>query len=202
MTARLAVLASGDGSNLQAILDACASGDLDATVVCVLSDNPNAGALARAVAARVPHVLVQRRPEARGATFDRQAWDVSLAGAVVKTSPDFVILAGFMRLLSGSFLDCFPQRVINLHPARPGELPGLNAIERAFAQFVAGTRATSGVMVHLVPDEGVDDGPVLATVDVPLHRGDTLELFAARMHAAEHQLLVTTLARLVEEVSA
>ena len=201
MTARLAVLASGAGSNLQAILDACASGALDATVVCVLSDNANAGALARAEAAGVGSVLVHARPASTAGSLDRRAWDESLADSVAESTPDFVVLAGFMRLLSGSFLDRFPHRVINLHPARPGELPGRNAIERAFAEFVAGTRDASGVMVHLVPDEGVDDGPVLATVDVPLLAGDTLELFAARMHEAEHQLLVSTLARLVEEVS-
>ena len=202
MTARLAVLASGEGSNLQAILDACALGDLDATVVCVLSDNANAGALARGESAGVGRVLVHPRSAATSVEFDRRAWDESLADAVAGSSPDFVILAGFMRLLSGSFLDRFPNRVVNLHPARPGELPGRNAIERAFAQFVAGTRSASGVMVHLVPDEGVDDGPVLAAVDVPIVAGDTFEMFAARMHKAEHRLLVTTLARLVEEVSA
>jgi phosphoribosylglycinamide formyltransferase 1 len=202
MTARLAVLASGEGSNLQAILDACSAGDLDATVVCVLSDNPNARALARAEAAGVGRVLVHTRPSTSAGPFDGRAWDELLADAVAVSSPDFVVLAGFMRLLSGAFLDRFPRRVMNLHPACPGELPGRNSIERAFAQFVAGTRESSGVMVHLVPDEGVDDGPVLATVDVPLLRGDTLESFAARMHQAEHRLLVTTLARLVEEVSA
>ena len=200
MTARLAVLASGRGSNLKAVLDACASGDIDASVVCVVSDNPNASALIRAEEAGVDRVFaLPRRTEP---TIDRRSWDSSLADAVAESEPDWVVLAGFMRLLSGAFLDRFPQRVINLHPALPGEFPGLNAIERAFAEFKADTRTASGVMVHLVPDEGVDDGPVLATASVAFRAGDTLPGFAARMHAAEHSLLISTLAKLVQEVSA
>ncbi len=200
MSARLAVLASGGGSNLQAILNACASGELAASVVCVVSDNANAGALARAEAAGVPSVFVH--PRSTNLTMDRRVWDRSLAAAVAKCRPDWVVLAGFMRLLTSEFLDQFPHRVVNLHPARPGELPGTKAIERAFVEFVAGTRTHSGVMVHLVPNEGVDDGPVLATVDVAFFPGDTVAAFTARMHRAEHSLLVSTLSRLVEEVSA
>lgn len=200
MTARIAVLASGSGSNLQAILDACASGELRAAVVCVVSDQPSAGALIRAEAAGVGRVFVHPHPAS--SEWDRRQWDSALADAVADSQPDWVILAGFMRILSGAFLDRFAHRVINLHPARPGELPGIRAIERAYNQFLEGTRTRSGVMVHCVPDEGVDDGPVLATVDVALHPGDTLADFTARMHRAEHALVVSTLSRLVEEVSA
>ena len=104
-----------------------------------------------------------------------------------------VVLAGWMRVLTMSFLGWFPQRVVNLHPARPGELPGTHAIERAWHEALAGERTETGVMVHLVPDEGVDDGPVLATATVPIRPDDTLETLTERVHATEHRLLVDTL---------
>jgi phosphoribosylglycinamide formyltransferase-1 len=188
MARRLVVLASGTGSNLQAILDAIATGTLPAEVVRVVSDKPNAGALTRTPGkglALPPH------PGEKRAEYDTR-----LAAAVAESEPDWVVLAGWMRILTMSFLGQFPQRVINLHPALPGELPGTHAIERAFAEFEAGARTTSGVMVHLVPDEGVDTGPTLATADVKILPDDTMETFAERIHAAEHELLVATLARL------
>jgi phosphoribosylglycinamide formyltransferase-1 len=101
-----------------------------------------------------------------------------------------------MRILTSEFLDRFPGRVVNLHPALPGELPGIRAIERAWEEAVAGVRTESGVMVHLVPDEGVDDGPVLASRVVPVDASGTMEAFSAAVHDTEHQLLVQTLADL------
>jgi len=103
------------------------------------------------------------------------------------------VLAGWMRVLTMSFLGWFPRRVVNLHPARPGELPGTHAIERAWQEALAGERTETGVMVHLVPDEGVDDGPVLATETVAIRPDDTLESLTERVHATEHRLLVDTL---------
>ena len=104
-----------------------------------------------------------------------------------------------MRLLTMAFLERFPGRVVNLHPALPGAFPGVDAIARAFTAFQLGVITETGVMVHLVPDEGVDAGPVLAQTTVPIYSGDTLADLEARVHAAEHDLLVTTLARLVIE---
>jgi phosphoribosylglycinamide formyltransferase 1 len=194
MKARLVVLASGSGTNLQAILDATASGRLRAEVVAVLSDNPAAKALERARFARVPSVVAVPRPERN---HDRREWDSQLATQVELAEPDLIILAGFMRLLSPVFVDRFPGRVINLHPARPGELPGTHAIERAYSEFVAGTRESTGVMVHLVPDEGIDNGPVLAVADVPILPGDTVASLAERMHQVERELLVDTISELL-----
>ena len=91
-----------------------------------------------------------------------------------------VVLAGWMRLLTMTFLGPFPGRVMNLHPARPGDLPGTRAIERAWEEHVSIGRTRSGVMVHLVPDEGVDDGPVICIEEVAILPGDTFEEFAAR----------------------
>ncbi|MCU1345435.1 MAG: purN [Acidimicrobiia bacterium] len=188
MAQRLAVLASGSGTNLQAILDATDTGRLDAEVVLVASNKSDAPALDR-----VPGRALALPPEAGEL---RPHYDARLAHAVAAAQPDWVVLAGWMRILTMSFLGEFPNRVINLHPALPGELAGTHAIERAFAEFEAGTRTMSGVMVHLVPDEGVDSGPVLGTTDVKILPDDTLATFEARVHAAEHELLVATLAQL------
>jgi phosphoribosylglycinamide formyltransferase 1 len=182
----LVVLASGNGSNLAAILDA------GLPVTAVVSNKKGAFALTRAKAAGIPAVVV---PVAGGK--DRRAYDAKLATAVAEFQPEWVVLAGWMRLLTSTFLDHFPNRVVNLHPALPGELPGLHAIERAHHEFLSRMRRHTGVMVHLVPDEAVDAGPVLATMDVPINPGDTLEVLAARVHAAEHVLLVDTLRTLL-----
>jgi phosphoribosylglycinamide formyltransferase 1 len=192
MTDRLVVLASGSGSNLQAIIDACGAGRLDADVAAVVSDKADAYALARAAAAGIPAVHLGRQPGEARADYDARLTDV-----VSGFDPTWVVLAGWMRILSMSFLGWFPQMVVNLHPALPGEFPGTHAIERAFAEWEAGTRTATGVMVHLVPDEGVDAGPVLATAPVEFRRGETLDDFALRVHSVEHELLVSTLAHLV-----
>jgi len=188
---RLVVLASGNGSNAQAIIDACASGALPAEVMAVVSDHGTARALVRADAAGLPTVHVGRRTDETRADYDAR-----LADIVSGFDPDWVVLAGWMRVLTLNFLGWFPGMVVNLHPALPGELPGLHAIERAHAEANAGTRTRTGVMVHLVPDEGVDVGPVLATAEVPIPAGDTLEELEERVQAVEHLLLVDTLRNL------
>ena len=185
---RLVVLASGNGSNLQAVLDACADGSLAAQVTAVVSDRRSAFALQRADTAGVPGVHVGFR---EGET--RAAYDARLADVVSGFDPDIVVLAGWMRLLTLDFLGWFPGMVVNLHPALPGELPGTHAIARAHAEGAAGSRTRTGVMVHLVPDEGVDDGPVLATEEISLRPGESLADLEARVHAVEHRLLVATL---------
>ena len=190
-SARLVVLASGSGSNLEAVLGACEAGRIDGEVVGVVSDRIDAYALVRAERAGVPTELVQALDGE-----ERRGYDARLAGAVASLEPDWVVLAGWMRLLTTAFLDRFPGRVVNLHPALPGELPGTRAIERAWAEALDGRRRESGVMVHLVPDEGVDDGPVLAARTVPVDASGTLDDFAAAVHATEHELLVETLAEL------
>ena len=194
MSSRLVVLASGNGTNLQAVIDACASGTIDASVVAVISDQPAATALERARTAGLEAIAL---PRLEGEV--RVDYDTRLADTVAQRQPDWVVLAGWMRILTMKFLGCFPDHVINIHPALPGEFPGTNAIERAFD---AGCDHT-GVMIHLVPDEGVDNGPVLGTTTVLINPGDSLELLRERMHRAEHELLVTTISRLcAQEVTA
>lgn len=188
---RLVVLVSGSGSNLQAIIDACADERFAAEVVAVVSNKPDVFALQRADAAGVPAVHVGVHPGE-----DRSDYDARLADVVAGFDPDLVVLAGWMRILTMSFLGWFPQRVVNLHPALPGELPGTGAIERAWHEAIAGTRTHTGVMVHLVPDEGVDDGPVLGTATVPIDVEAGFDAFANVVHATEHRLLVDTLGEL------
>jgi phosphoribosylglycinamide formyltransferase 1 len=185
---RLVVLISGNGSNLQAILDACASGNLPASVVSVISNKENAYGLTRAHKAGVEAKYFPKQENE-----SRRDYDARLADYVSTCLPDYVTLAGWMRLLTSAFLNQFPNRVINLHPALPGMFPGTHAIERAFEAYQRGEIDHTGVMVHLVPDEGVDNGPVLATEIVPIHSTDTLESLEARIHQTEHRLLVQTL---------
>lgn len=197
MPARLAILVSGNGSNLQAILDACASGELPAQVVAVISNKPDAFGLERARRARVPAIARPKRKD-----VDRRVYDAELADLVASYSPDWVVLAGWMRILSRAFLDRFPSRVVNLHPALPGVFPGTHAIERAFQAYQSGEIENTGVMVHLVPDERVDAGPVLAQEPAPIYPNDSLETLEERIHAIEHRLLVSTLKSLIMERSA
>ena len=192
MTARLVVLISGNGSNLQALLDACASADLDAQVAAIFSNQAAAFGLERARRAGLPAVVVAKRAEQ-----SRRDYDAGLAEQVAAYAPDWVVLAGWMRLLTSAFLDRFPNRVVNLHPALPGSFPGTHAIERAFDAFKRGEITQTGVMVHLVPDENVDAGPVLAQAVVEIGADDDLAALEARIHDVEHYLLVATLRQLV-----
>lgn len=195
MSSRFVALISGNGSNLQAILDACASGELDATVVSVISNKAEAFGLTRARNAGVEAICFPKLENE-----SRQEYDSRLAVYVSTCVPDYIILAGWMRLLTSVFLEHFPNRVINLHPALPGTFPGTHAIERAYDAYQRGEIKHTGVMVHLVPDEGMDNGPVLATEIVPILDNDTLESLETRVHKTEHELLVKTLKEIVVKI--
>jgi phosphoribosylglycinamide formyltransferase-1 len=190
----LVVLISGFGSNLQAILDACARGALLARVAAVISNKKDAYGLERARQAGVPAVYYPKFREQ-----DRHAYDAGLADLVDSYRPAWIVLAGWMHVLSSAFLERFPNRVMNLHPALPGAFPGTEAIQRAFEAYQRGEIQHTGVMVHLVPDEGVDAGPVLAQEQVPIEPQDTLEILEARLHAVEHRLLVEVIIELTTE---
>jgi phosphoribosylglycinamide formyltransferase-1 len=191
---RLVILISGNGSNLQAILDACESGELPASVVSVISNKADAYGLTRAQNAGVEAIYFSKLENE-----SRQEFDARLAVYVSTFLPDYVILAGWMRILSSSFLSVFPNRVINLHPALPNTFPGTHAIERAYEAYRNGEINHTGIMVHLVPDEGVDNGPVLATEVVPIYKDDTLETLETRIHQTEHRILIQTIKNLLTD---
>ena len=194
MAARLVVLISGNGSNLQAILDACSSGELDAKVVSVISNKEDAYGLVRANNAGVEAIHFPKQENE-----SRNDYDARLADKVARRQADYIILAGWMRILTSEFLNQFPNRVINLHPALPGMFPGTHAIERAFDAYHCGEIKHTGVMVHLVPDESVDNGPVLGQQEIHFQSDESLEQFEARVHDVEHKLLVNTLKDILVE---
>lgn len=196
MKARLVVLISGSGSNLQTLIDAAAAGTLAAEIVAVVSNRQRAFGLERAQRVGIPTAVHRLKPLLQQGR-SRRDYDVELAQIVQQHEPDWVVLAGWMHILSDAFLRHFPNCVINLHPALPGRFPGAHAIEEAFAAYQRGDVDQTGVMVHLVPDERVDEGPVLGQIAVPILPTDTLDALAERMHQAEHKLLVQTLARLI-----
>ncbi|MEM9467572.1 MAG: phosphoribosylglycinamide formyltransferase [Actinomycetota bacterium] len=203
MTARLVVLASGSGSNLQAILDACGDGRLDAAVVLVVVNRRSAYAAERAAQVGVASVFRPMGPFRDRHPDDprqaREAYDAALAAEIAEARPDLIVQAGWMHLFTSAFLDRFPERVVNLHPALPGVFPGAHAIDDAWTAHERDGLDHTGVMVHLVPDEGVDDGPVLATRRVEIGPDDSRESLEARIHAAEHELLVAALHDYLEQ---
>ena len=185
---RLVVLISGSGTNLQALIDACQSGALDAGIVAVVSNRADAYGIQRTLQAGVPVVTFPLTPY-KQAGRPRREYDVDLAGLVAAFQPNLIVLAGWMLVLSPAFLTHFPHQVINLHPALPGQFPGTHAIERAYDAFQRGEIDQTGVMVHWVIPE-VDAGEVIASAAVEIHAGDTLEDLEARIHATEHRLIV------------
>ncbi|MEO7327341.1 MAG: phosphoribosylglycinamide formyltransferase [Minicystis sp.] len=182
----LGVLISGRGSNLAALLDAIAEGRLDARVRLVISNKADAAGLDHAKAAGVPTLVVPH-----GEYSDRASFDAALVAALREHGAEWVVLAGFMRLVTPVLLEAFPYRVVNIHPSLLPSFPGVDAQAQALAY---GARIT-GCTVHLV-DAGTDSGPILAQAAVPVLADDTRDTLAARILAQEHALLVRVLASL------
>ena len=179
---RLAVLVSGSGSNLQALLDAIASDrDFGAAVVVVISDRPDAGGLDRARAAGIPAEVVTWADHP-----DRNEFSAAVCDAAARHGAESLVLAGFMRVLGPVAIERFPDRILNVHPALLPSFPGTNAVEEALEHGVKVT----GVTVHFV-DEEVDHGPIIAQRAVPVLPADTVEALHARIQAEEHRLYPT-----------
>ena len=185
----LGVLISGRGSNLQAIIDAIAEGRLGAQLRLVLSNRADAAGLERANAAGIATTVVDHRSYA-----DRPSFDAAMVQALTGAGANWVVLAGFMRIVTPVFLDAFPNRVINIHPSLLPAFPGVDAQAQALAYGVR----VSGCTVHLV-HEGVDAGPILAQAAVPVLPNDTRDALAARILEQEHRLLVETLQGIAEK---
>jgi phosphoribosylglycinamide formyltransferase 1 len=174
----VAVLASGRGSNLQAILDACARPDFPARVVVVVSDRERALALERARAAGVEALWLNPKDFA-----DREAYDANLVRVLDKRGVGLVCQAGWMRILSPVYVRAFQARAMNIHPALLPAFPGLHPHRQALEHGVK----VSGATVHFV-DEGVDTGPIIVQAAVPVEPGDTEDTLAARVLTVEHRL--------------
>jgi len=183
LTIDLGVLVSGNGSNLQAILDAVADGRLDARVRLVVSNQSGVRALERAEKAAVPSRVISHRERP-----SREAFDAELVRALGEAGAHWIVLAGFMRVLTPVFIDAFAGRIINIHPALLPSFPGLNAQRQALQHGVKIT----GCTVHYI-DTGVDTGRIIAQRAVPVLPGDDEALLSERIHVAEHQLLVDVL---------
>lgn len=183
MTLALGVLVSGTGTNMGAILDAVAAKTLDADVKVVISNVPGAGALDRARAAGVPAVVIDHKAFASRADFD-----AAVVAELRARGVEIVVLAGFMRLVTSAFLDAFPMKVVNVHPALLPAFPGTDGQGQALRY---GARV-AGCTVHFV-DEGTDTGPIIAQSVVPVWDDDDEKTLKARILLSEHHLLVTVL---------
>ena len=183
------MLVSGAGTNLQALIDACADPGYGATVVAVGADRDGIAALDRARAADIPTFTVQV-----GDFPTRDAWDQALADACEEHRPDLIVCAGFMKLVGKAFLARFGGRCLNTHPALLPSFPGMHGVRDALAYGVKVT----GCTVFLV-DEGVDAGPVLAQAAVPVHDDDDEATLHERIKVAERALLVDTVGRMARE---
>lgn len=189
MSARIVVLASGSGTLLQSVIDAAETGPLPASIVAVGSDVPDAMALTRAEQAGIP-VFVERPADHP----DRPAWDAALLARLRSFDPDWVVSAGFMRILGPSVVDAFPGRIVNTHPALLPAFAGAHGVRDALRYGVKVT----GCTVHIV-DHGVDTGPILAQRSVDVLPGDDEASLHERIKEVERTLLVETLARLIGE---
>jgi len=176
--ARLAVLISGRGSNLQSIIDAIADGKIDASIAIVVSNRADAAGLKRARDAGIDAVHVNPRDHP-----DRDAYDSAVADLLRARDVTLVCLAGYMRLVGRPLLDAFPQRILNIHPSLLPAFPGLDAQKQALVHGVHVTGAT----VHLVTDE-LDAGPIVLQAAVPVLPDDTVEELSARVLVQEHRI--------------
>jgi phosphoribosylglycinamide formyltransferase-1 len=175
---KLGILISGNGSNLQSIIDYIEKGSLKATIKIVISNNPDAYGLTRAKKHGIPVVILKN-----GDFINKEDFDLELINILKNNSVDLVILAGFMRVLTPTFLKAFPQKIMNIHPALLPSFPGIHGQKQALEYGVK----LSGCTVHFV-DEGVDTGPIIIQSAVQVFDDDTEETLAARILKEEHRI--------------
>jgi phosphoribosylglycinamide formyltransferase 1 len=183
---RLAILLSGRGSNFGAIHEAIARGELDAEIVAVISNRPNAPGIDRARALGLPAQVIDHR------AFDSRAThEAEVLRILDNALPDIIALAGYMRLLSSAFIAAYPMKIVNIHPSLLPSFPGVDAQEQAVAHGVK----VSGCTVHFV-DENLDAGPIIVQRTVPMHDDDNASSLAARILEQEHVAYVEALRKL------
>ncbi|WEG12392.1 phosphoribosylglycinamide formyltransferase [Pullulanibacillus sp. KACC 23026] len=188
---RLAVFASGTGSNFQALVQAVRSGELAASIDLLVCDRPGAAVIEKAKLARVETLVLSPK------NFEnKQAYETKLLESLRSKQIDLVVLAGYMRLVGPTLLGEYKERILNIHPSLLPAFPGLHAIEKAYEVKVPET----GVTVHLV-DEGMDTGPILAQESLTLLSNESLEGLEARIHEVEHRLYPKTVQRYILQLS-
>lgn len=175
---KIAVLASGQGSNLHALLNATRQGELPAQICVVVSDNPNAKALSRAIDAAIPAEALPVNAGEKAAEYD-----VRLDRILRFYRPDFIVLAGFMRILSAAFVQKYTHQIVNIHPSLLPDYPGLETYARALADG----QQMHGTTVHFV-NEDLDQGPILAQVAIPITADETVDTLREKTQYQEHHL--------------
>lgn len=177
-TINLVVIISGNGSNLQSIIDAIECGQLDARVCAVISNNGDAYGLIRAKNHGIDNFVIDHRQ------FEsRSAYDQMLLDTIRQYQPDYIVLAGFMRILGSDFIQAYTNKILNIHPSILPHYRGLNTHQRALDQ----NETEHGVSIHLVTAE-LDEGPVLLQGRYPIEEGDLVEDLQSKAHALEHQM--------------
>ena len=189
---KVAVLISGSGSNLQALIDACKNPDYPAEIILVISNKADAYGLTRAKNAGIPALVISHTDYPT-----REAFDAALDAALVEHRIEIVCLAGFMRLLSAGFVGKWAGRMLNIHPSLLPKFKGAHAIRDALA---AGEKLT-GCTVHFVVPE-MDSGEIILQAEVPILPGDTEETLSARIHAEEHRIYVEALKKAIGSLRA
>ena len=188
MTIKLGILASGSGSNAQAMIDAVESGKLDAEICVIIANRPGAKVLERAARHGIPHICIDHK------TFpDRESFDLRMVEELQKAGVDTVALAGYMRLVTPAFLDAFPGRVLNIHPAILPSFPGTHGARDAWeygAKF-------SGCTVHVV-NPVMDGGPIIVQAILPVRQDEDDEQLLDRIHVFEHRIYVQALQWMAE----
>ncbi|KQL34829.1 MULTISPECIES: phosphoribosylglycinamide formyltransferase [Bacillaceae] len=183
---KIAVFASGNGSNFQAILDATLSGEVNAEVKLLVCDRPNAFCIERAKQANIPSFIFSAKNYE-----SKEQYEGEIIAHLKELNVEFIVLAGYMRLIGPTILDSFPGKIVNIHPSFLPLFPGKDAIGQA---LLAGVEST-GVTVHYV-DEGMDTGPIIAQEEILIEKGDSKESLEQKVHSVEHVLYVQTLKKL------
>jgi phosphoribosylglycinamide formyltransferase-1 len=183
---RIAIFASGSGSNFQAIVDACKSGELEAVPALLVTDKPGAYVVERASAANIPYFAFSPK-----SYRNKEEFELNILLELKRYDIDFIVLAGYMRLVGPTLLNAFKGKIVNIHPSLLPAFPGLDAVGQALAYGVKLT----GVTIHFV-DEGMDTGPIIAQEAIEVSPFDTKEMLEKKIHEVEHKFYPETLQQL------
>ena len=188
---KVAIFASGTGSNFEAIADHAGLKSAGLEIVQLVCDQPSAPVIAKAQDREIPVTVLRPKQFA-----NRQVYEQAVVDQLAPLAVDYILLAGYMRIITPVLLKAYPQRIINIHPALLPAFPGIHSIEEAYQAQVAET----GVTIHYI-DEGFDSGPIIAQAVVPLRAGESLVALETRIHTTEHQLYPEVIQTLIKSNS-